>query len=189
MKCCNPSVHPFSSLINVSATKLVPWKTAVKVAGWIHIDEMRTLLEIHYDDVHFQRWKQKDGKVPDRKGKYQVLKGTINAHRKRLCQRLQLPKEVKDILTMPRDEDDLAKLEKLREAIVKEIEGREYVLLETTAHIESIASSVERCKRTAFVDELGENCRGGITAGSRVVFEAAYRQGKCGGEDSSNGAQ
>ena len=132
---------------------------------------MRTLLEIHYDDVHIQRWKEKDGKVPDRKGKYQVLKGTINAHRKRLCQRLQLPKEVKDILTMPRDEDDLAKLEKLREAIVKEIEGRECVLLETTAHIESIASSVERCKRTAFVDELGENCRGGISAGSRVVLE------------------
>ena len=29
---------------------------------------MRTLLEIHYDDVHVQRWKQKDGKGPDRKG-------------------------------------------------------------------------------------------------------------------------
>ena len=173
MKCCTPSVTHSSSLRNVSATKHVPWKTAVKIAGWIHIDEMRTLLEIHYDDVHIQRWKEKDGKVPDRKGKYQVLKGTINAHRKRLCQRLQLPKEVKDILQVPSDENDLVKLERLREVIVKEIEGTEFVLLETSAHIESIACSVEACKSTVFKDELGVDCQG-IAAGSRVVLQKQH---------------
>ena len=40
----------------------------MKIASWIHIDEMRTLLELHYDDVHFARWKRKDGKAPLRKG-------------------------------------------------------------------------------------------------------------------------
>ena len=141
----------------------------MKIAGWIHVDEIRTLLEIHYDEVHFQRWRSKDGKAPERKGEYHVFKGTINAHRKRLCQRLQLPKDVKKILQTPRDEDDAAKLEKLRSVIAREIEGREHVLLEISAHIESIARSVERCKRAAFVDELGVNCKG-IAAGSRVVL-------------------
>ena len=44
------------------------WKKAVQIASWIHIDEMRTLLELHYDDVHFARWKRKDNKAPSRKG-------------------------------------------------------------------------------------------------------------------------
>ena len=95
------------------------------------------------------------------------------ASRKRLCQRLQLPKEVKSILAAPRDEDDLAKLEKLREVIVKEIEGREFVLLETSAHIESIACSVEACKSAVFKEELGVDCQG-IAAGSRVVLQKQH---------------
>ena len=131
--------------------------TAVKIAGWIHVDEMRTLLEIHYDEVHFQRWRSKDGKVPERKGEHHVFKSTINAHRKRLCQRLRLPKEVKEILQTPRDEDNVVKLEQLRRVINKEIEGREYVLLESNAHIESIALSVERCRRKILHDEIGAN--------------------------------
>ena len=66
--CCKPSVSYTSSFISAYTTaKHVSWKTAVKIAGWIHVDEMRTLLEIHYDEVHFQRWRSKDGKAPERK--------------------------------------------------------------------------------------------------------------------------
>ena len=86
---------------------------------------MRTLLEIHYNDEHILRWKRKDNKVPERKGEYRVFKSTINAHRKRLCQRLRLPEEVTKILKATSDENDLVKLERLREVIVKEIESRE----------------------------------------------------------------
>ena len=139
--------------------KQLQWKRTVKISEWVHIDEMRTLLEIHYDAVHFHRWKDKHGKAPNRKGEFHVFNSTINAHRKRLCQRLQLPEQVKNILEAPRDEDDVDKLEELRKIIVKEIEGHEEVLLETTAHVESIARSVEECKRTAFVDELGLDCQ------------------------------
>ena len=149
--------------------KQLQWKRTVKISEWVHIDEMRTLLEIHYDAVHFHRWKDKHGKAPNRKGEFHVFNSTINAHRKRLCQRLQLPEQVKNILEAPRDEDDVDKLEELRKMIVKEIEGHEEVLLETTAHVESIARSVEECKRTAFVDELGLDCQD-LPAGSRVVL-------------------
>ena len=47
------------------------------------------------------------------------------------------------------------------------------MLLETSAHIESIARSVERCKRAAFVDEVGMNCKG-VAAGSRVVLRRQF---------------
>lgn len=107
--------------------------------------------------------------MPERKGDYRVFKSTINTHRKRLCQRLRLPKEVKEILQTPRDEDNAVKLEQLRRDINKEIESHEYVLQETSAHIESIARSVERCKWTTFSDEIGANCKG-IPVGSRVML-------------------
>ena len=29
---------------------------------------MRSLFEIHYDDVHLQRWREREGKAPQRKG-------------------------------------------------------------------------------------------------------------------------
>ena len=48
------------------------WEEAVKIASWIHIDEMRALLELHYDDIHFEKWKRKDGKAPLRKGEHTV---------------------------------------------------------------------------------------------------------------------
>lgn len=151
--------------------KQLEWKKAVKIFEWIHIDEMRTLLEIHYDEVHLQRWKDKYGKkTPKRQSEFHVFNGTINAHRKRLCQRLRLPTEVKGILQMPRDEDDAAKLEQLRRVILAEIEGRKLLLLETAAHVESLARSVEECERTTFVDELGVECQD-LLAGSRVVMD------------------
>ena len=66
--------------------------------------------------------------------------------------------------------DDAAKLEQLRRVISAEIEGRKLLLLETAAHVESLARSVEECERTTFVDELGVNCQD-LLAGSRVVMD------------------
>ena len=34
------------------------WTKACQIASWMHIDEMRSLLELHYDTVHFERWKK-----------------------------------------------------------------------------------------------------------------------------------
>ena len=71
------------------------WKEAVKIAGWIHIDEIRSLLELHYDDVHYAKWKREDGKASSRKSEYTVLNKVARAYRSKLCQRLALPKSVK----------------------------------------------------------------------------------------------
>ena len=81
--------------------------------------------QIHYDDVHFARWKRKDGKAPLRKGEYTVLNKVAQAYRSKLCQRLALPKSVKEVLQRLRDEDAWEKLEHLRKAIALEAQGEE----------------------------------------------------------------
>ena len=41
------------------------WQKAVNQATAIIVDDMRTLLECHYDDVHLQRWRQKTQGRPE----------------------------------------------------------------------------------------------------------------------------
>ena len=48
------------------------WAAARKTAVLIHIGEMWSLLELHYDEWHFNSWKGKDGRAPQRKGEYKA---------------------------------------------------------------------------------------------------------------------
>ena len=56
-----------------------------------------------YDEWHFQRWKGKDGKAPQRPSEYKVFNSIAQSYRQRLCTRLSLPKAVKDIFQRPKD--------------------------------------------------------------------------------------
>ena len=133
---------------------------------------MQTLLELHYDAVHFERWKSNEGKAPLRRSDYYVFKTAVNAHRKKLCQRLVLPKAVKAILQTPRHEDDLQRLEELRCAILHEIEGQDYILIDAPEQLERIASAIERCPRDTFVDEVGHGSS--LPEGARVLLDVEY---------------
>ena len=55
-----------------------------------------------YDEWHFQRWKGKDGKAPQRPSEYKVFNSIAQSYRQRLCTRLSLPKAVKDIFQRPK---------------------------------------------------------------------------------------
>ena len=131
---------------------------------------MRTLLEIHYDATHLQRWKDERGKAPLRRSEYHVFHSTITAHRKKLCQRLTLPKDVKALLQVPRHEDDLSKLEELRKIILSETEGEDYMLIETSAQADALASAIEQCPRHSFIDEVGQGSTL-LPDGSRVQLD------------------
>ena len=75
---------------------------AVLKASLIHIDEMRTLLEMHYDDLHIAkhlcRIQGRDGEervvTKRRKSDYKVFRSVVNSHKRRLCQRIDLPEQV-----------------------------------------------------------------------------------------------
>ena len=72
------------------------WQVAVMMASEVHIDEMRTLLELHYDEVHTAEWlRTHDTKrVPARVSEYKVFQRVAQLHRQRLNQQLSLPTNV-----------------------------------------------------------------------------------------------
>ena len=84
------------------------WHKAVKQATAIIVDDMRTLLECHYDDVFLQRWRQNHAgdqkKAPERKGQHKVFASVVQTNRKRIYDALELPTTVKCILRSPEDE-------------------------------------------------------------------------------------
>ena len=136
---------------------------------------MRTLLNLHYDDVHLRLSKQGQRKTRARKSAWKVFERTVTAHRKPLCQRLRLPDKVKAILKCPQDETDLEKLEELRLVIIDELQGADTVLLETPEQIEAIAAAIERSTGdTKFVDELAFDCPG-VPAFSRVRLKEEHK--------------
>jgi hypothetical protein len=151
------------------------YQRAVQIAGWAHIDEMRTLLEMHYDDVHIQKYRERGtAKTPSRPGDHKVFRGVVNSYRKQLCQRLALPDPVKEILRKPEDEVNWDRLEALRFAIMRSVWGeRRLELDEEGAH--ELAAAMEACatvRRKTLVDEVGPGTAL-VPEGSRVLVKVS----------------
>ena len=151
---------------------------------------MRSLLELHYDDWHFQRWKAK------RRGEFKVFnsiaqgvlfplpasflplslllssllssshaKTAFPAHRQRLCTRLSLPKAVKEIFLRLQDEDDWNKIEQFRRALLRIVEGEDWLQIEPE-EVGAIATALDGCTSGKFVDEVGKGSR--LPEGARL---------------------
>ena len=148
------------------------WRRAVQMATEIHLDEMRTLLELHYDEIHLERWKH-HSKVPVRERQYSVFPAVALAHRKQLNQKLCLPKSVKTVLKEPADEADWRKLEELREVILAIAQGEEEVSL-TEEEAAAVAESIEQTK-SCFPDEVGGGCK--LAPGCRVIVDVSQQGG------------
>ena len=152
-----------------SSRKPHRWQQAVRMASEVHIDEMRTLLELHYDDVHLERWTERENKrAPVRKGEYKVFASVAHARRKQLNQRLALPKSVKDILRTPEDELRWEKLEQLRRCIMRIVQGEMLVDLDPD-ELKAVAVAVERSDSTLFADEVGPGSK--LPQGTRVQVD------------------
>ena len=119
--------------------------------------------------MHYTRWRNKDGRAPARQGDYKVYNAVAMCHRKRLCTRLALPREVKDIFQKPKDEDSWLKLERFRKALLRIVEGEDVLQLDSAEEADSIARAVRRCT-SAFPDEVGLGSSR-LPAGCRLQFE------------------
>ena len=89
---------------------------------------MRTLLEIHYDDVLTTIWqtkaaKEKKGRPAKSNGDYVVFQSVLQARKSKRNQQVALPSEVKEILRAHIDEDKCEKLEALRDVIAREMQS------------------------------------------------------------------
>ena len=101
-------------------------------------------------------------------------KKRLPAVRQKLCTRLALPKVVKDIFQKPKDEDDWCKLEQFRRALLRIVEGEDWLLVENPEEASAIALAVETCTNGKFVDEVGKGCR--IPEGARLQVSGAKTQ-------------
>ena len=87
--------------------------------------------ELHYDAVFTERYLKtcvgRDGEerkaTRRRKSDFKVFKSVANAHKRKLCQRIELPHEIKNLLRSPKDEDNWAVLRNVRREIVLLTQG------------------------------------------------------------------
>ena len=68
------------------ASKPPGWNRAVAQASEIHIDNMRSMLELHYDEVRTTEWVQNHStkRAPARDSEFKVLNKVAQLHRQSL---------------------------------------------------------------------------------------------------------
>lgn len=83
------------------------WQRAIHLASEVLVSEMRTLLEIHFDNVHLIEWRRKHDeskqKMPKRQSQWSVFRSVVDSHRRRPCMRVELPSSILQILRCPQD--------------------------------------------------------------------------------------
>ena len=79
-----------------------------------------------------ESWKQSGAKTkPKLKSDHRVFQSVVAGFRKKLCQRMELPADVKNIMRKPVDESNWTKIEALRNAVIDNLQGLTHVELET----------------------------------------------------------
>jgi hypothetical protein len=142
---------------------------------------MRTLLEMHYDDVYMERYlrrtrdREERKLAKRRKSDYKVFKSVVQSHKRKLCQRIELPQSVKDLLPTPKFEEKWDTLEKLRKEIVLIAQGRRTSTIDSTEEASQMAAAIcqgtdndDRSDRSSFTS-IGEGVAW-ILPGSRLLL-------------------
>ena len=147
------------------------WQRAVDLASEVLLSEMRTLLEIHYDNVHLIEWRRKHDeslkKMPNRKPQWTVFRSVVDSHRRRPCMRVELPPSIQQILRCPQDELAWDTLEAVRRAIATEIQ-EEIILFLSSQDVGKLANAIKRSTSRIYPDELTEQFAG-LPPGSRAL--------------------
>ena len=142
---------------------------------------MRTLLEMHYDDVYMEKYLRKlrgsEGRklAKRRQSDYKVFKSVVQSHKRKLCQRIELPQSVKDLLPTPKFEEKWETLGKLRKEIVLIAQGRRTSTIDSVEEASELAAAIcrgtdndDRSDRASFTS-IGEGVAW-ISPGSRLLF-------------------
>ena len=142
--------------------KFAGWEECSKLAAEVLIDEMKALLELHYDDVCYSAKR-------DNTRKLNISVGAARAYYQQLNQKLKLPSSVKDIFRSPTDELKWDRLKRLYVVIQEEWEGTTNIFLNTPDEIEHLAEAIEQCQSRKFADEVGRIADSKLREGMRLV--------------------
>ena len=103
-----------------------------------------------FTEKYFRKFRTRDGEertvTKRRKSDFKVFKSVANAHKRRLCQRIELPPRIKDLLRGPKDEENWATLQKVREEIVLIAQGLKIATLDTAEETHELAAAISSAK-------------------------------------------
>ena len=129
----------------------------MRAATLVHVDKMRTLLELHYDNVVVERCKERGSKSKQKpNSQHEVFQSVVQGCRRQLRQRIELTAKVKQIFRRPADEAAWAAIDRLREVVLDELQGRADIELETAEDKEDLASAVQRSSDVEYYDSIAE---------------------------------
>jgi len=130
----------------------------------VHIDQMRVLLEMHYDETHKNQWIEQRrqglrcGKATRSKEK-QIMRAVLDYHHSERTDLIKLPQEIKDIFREPSDENDWQKLAEFRKALQEFLEGATLVELPDAATVTALADAIRACEDNVTEGLLSEDVR------------------------------
>jgi len=155
----------------------------------VHIDQMRVLLEMHYDETHKNEWIEQRrqglscGKATRTKEK-QIMRAVLDYHHSERTDLIKLPQEIKDVFREPSDENDWQKLTEFRKVLMEFLEGATLVELPDAATAQVLADTIRACEDNAAEALLSEDvCHAGtskvlIPRGAKILLPSSF--GKAG---------
>ena len=137
------------------------FQQAIAQANEVAVNDMRTLLNLHYDAQHELCYRKQ------RPTEVHVYRAVAASVRARLNQTLTLPSSVRELLRSPEDEASWPQLEKLRLAVVAAAVREETVELLEEEEAEALACAIENAAASAAPGTVGSYPAGAV--GHRVA--------------------
>ena len=142
---------------------------AVALASEIHLDEMKTLLEMHYDTVHLEAFKSK--KTVGRKSELKVFNAVAQSHRKPLNQRTTLPQEFKRIFRSPADEGNWNRISEFKDLLLRTAQGETQIII-TAEQANKLANAIETKEDNDNLTDIKKDIIPGVPGGSCITSPA-----------------
>ena len=151
----------------------------------VHIDQMRVLLEMHYDETHKHRWIEQRrqglrcGRATRSKEK-QIMRAVLDYHHSERTDLIKLPQEIKDIFQEPSNENDWQKLTEFRKVLLEFLEGATLVELPDAATAQALADTIRACEDNVAQGLLSADiCHAGtskvlIPRGAKIVLPSSF---------------
>ncbi len=125
-----------------------------------------------FTEKYLRKCRMRDGEertvTKRRKSDFKVFKSVANAHKRKLCQRIGLPPEIKNLLRGPEDEENWSVLRKVRREIVLLAQGLKKSTLDTEDEIQELASAVSSATVGDSWNTLGKAVGSWIPKGARL---------------------
>ncbi len=163
----------FGKFENIVGQRPFGWNKAVSRASEICLDEMRTLFELHYENVHVDAHRHCK-KPPTRKSVYKVLPSCKKDYQRNLSVRLAVPRAVKEIFQQMHDETNWGKLEQFRLVLQDICQGTTEVHIANQEESEALATAIRSGPGNNHGIEVGDGFKK-IPAGSFVEIPKAFK--------------